>query len=82
VEELKQIRDIAPLLTYLQDEDSLTIAVIVSHLNPTQATELLEGLSKEKVIEIAIDMANLDKNNQAMVDKIQNHLVRKMNGLK
>jgi flagellar motor switch protein FliG len=75
---LKRLRDIGPLLTYLQYEDSQTIAMIASHMKPSQSAQLMQFLPEDKLVEVARAVANLDQTNKEILTKIENHLTKKL----
>lgn len=75
---LKRIKDVGPLLTFLQGEDPQTIAVIASHMKPSQSAELLESLPEEKMVQVATGIANMEQTNKDMLLKIEKHLNKKL----
>lgn len=75
---LKRIKDVGPLLTFLQGEDPQTIAVIASHMKPSQGAELLESLPEDKMVEVAMGIANMEQTNRDMLLKIEKHLNKKL----
>lgn len=75
---LKRIRDVGPLITFLSNEDPQTIAVVASHIKPTQAAELIESLSPEKMSEVAMAIAKLEQTNKEVLIKIEKHLNKKL----
>lgn len=75
---LKRIKDVGPLLTFLQGEDAQTIAVIASHMKPSQAAELIESLPEEKMVEVSIGVANMEQTNKDILMKIEKHLNKKL----
>lgn len=78
---LKRIRDVTPILTYLQSEDPQTIAVIVSYMKPSQAAEVLESLPEDKMTEVALGIAGMDQTNKEILLRVENHLNRKLQNL-
>lgn len=75
---LKRIRDVGPLLTFLYEEDPQTIAVVASHMKPSQAAELLESLPVEKQAEVTVGIAKMDQTNKDILLKIEKHLNKKL----
>lgn len=75
---LKRIRDVGPLITFLSNEDPQTIAVVASHMKPTQAAELLESFSPEKMSEVAMAIAKMEQTNKEVLIKIEKHLNKKL----
>lgn len=69
---LKAIQNIAPnqLLQLIKDEHPQTIALIMVHLKPTVASDILSMLDEEIKSDVAFRIANLDKVMSGMVDEI------------
>lgn len=69
---LKAIQNIAPnhLLQLIKDEHPQTIALILVHLNPTVASDILSMLEEETKSDVAFRIANLDKVVSGMVEEI------------
>lgn len=69
---LKAIQNIAPnqLLQLIKDEHPQTIALILVHLNPAIASDILSMLEEEIKSDVAIRIANLDKVMSGMVEEI------------
>lgn len=78
---LKRIRDVGPILTYLQNEDPQTIAVIASHMKPSQAAELLQSLDYEKMVDVSMGIANMEHTNKDVLLKIESHLNKRLQNL-
>ena len=78
---LKRIRDVTPILAYLHNEDPQTIAVIASHMKPSQAAELLQSLPEEKMIEVAVGIATMEQTNKEVLSQVETHLNRKLQNL-
>jgi flagellar motor switch protein FliG len=78
---LKRIRDVSPILQYLHNEDPQTIAVIASHMKPSQGAEVLESLPEGKMIEVALGIANMDQTNKEVLLKVENHLNKQLQNL-
>lgn len=75
---LTKLRDISPLVTFLQGEAPQTIAVIASYLKPAQASELLQSLPEEKMVEVAMGIANMENTNKDYLLKIERLLNKKL----
>jgi len=75
---LTKLRDISPLVTFLQGEAPQTIAVIASYLKPAQASELLQSLPEEKMVEVAMGIANMENTNKDYLIKIERLLNKKL----
>ncbi|MEM8781674.1 MAG: flagellar motor switch protein FliG [Planctomycetota bacterium] len=59
------------LLTFIQDEHPQTIALIVSHLQYTKASEILAGLPAAKQIEVVKRVANMEQTNPEVVSEVE-----------
>jgi flagellar motor switch protein FliG len=69
---LKAIQNIAPnqLLQLIKDEHPQTIALILVHLNPAVASDILSLLEEDMKSDVAFRIANLDKVISGMVEEI------------
>jgi flagellar motor switch protein FliG len=69
---LKAIENIAPnqLLQLIKDEHPQTIALILVHLNPAVASDILSMLDEELKSDVAFRIASLDKVISGMVEEI------------
>jgi len=65
-----QKADPQQLAKFIHNEHPQTIALILSHLNPTQAASLLVSLPAEMRADIALRMANLDQISPEIINKI------------
>lgn len=70
--------DPSQLSKFIQNEHPQTIALIMAHLDPTQAAESLSALPEELQPEVAIRMANLDEISPEVVKKISTVLEEKL----
>ncbi|WP_027390163.1 flagellar motor switch protein FliG [Chrysiogenes arsenatis] len=70
--------DPAQLAKFIQNEHPQTIALIMAHLDPTQAAESLAALPENLQPEVAIRMANLDEISPEVVKKISTVLEEKL----
>jgi flagellar motor switch protein FliG len=72
ISNLKAIQNIAPnhLLQLIKDEHPQTIALILVHLNPAVASDILSMLEEEVKSDVAFRIANLDKVISGMVEEI------------
>ncbi len=62
------------LLTFIQDEHPQTIALIVSHLQYSKASEILAGLPAGKQIEVVKRVANMEQTNPEVVSEVERGL--------
>ncbi len=69
---LKAIQNLAPnqLLQLIKDEHPQTIAIILVHLKPAIASDILSMLEEELKSDVALRIANLDKVMSGMVEEI------------
>lgn len=63
--------DVDHLATLIRDEHPQTIAVILVHLKPDMASEVLSKLPDEKKTDVALRIANSDKIVAGMIDEIE-----------
>lgn len=62
------------LLTFIQDEHPQTIALIVSHLQFSKASEILAGLPTAKQIEVVKRVANMEQTNPEVISEVERGL--------
>ena len=62
------------LLTFIQDEHPQTIALIVSHLPFSKASEVLGGLPVPKQIEVVKRVANMEQTNPEVITEVERGL--------
>ena len=77
---LKKV-DSTQLLSYLQEEHPQTIALILAHLPPKQAAEVLSGLPQEARAEVARRIAMMDRTPPEVVREIKRVLERKLSAI-
>jgi flagellar motor switch protein FliG len=72
IKSLETIQEIAPnqLLQLIKDEHPQTIAIILVHLKPATASDILSMLEEELKSDVAFRIANLDKVMSGMIDEI------------
>src|SRR6266403_278163 len=76
-----QKTDPQQLAKFIHSEHPQTIALILSHLNPSQAAGLLESLPAEIRSDVAVRMANLDQISPDIITKIANVIGSKLKTL-
>ena len=69
------------LAKFIHNEHPQTIALVLSHLNPTQAAALLVSLPMEMRSDIALRMANLEQISPEVVAKIATVIDQKLKAL-
>ena len=66
------------LLTFIQDEHPQTIALILAHLRPTQASEILRGLPGQKQVEVVKRIANMEQTNPEVIKEVERGLEHRL----
>ena len=69
------------LLTFIQDEHPQTIALIVSHLPYSKASEILGGLPTPKQIEVVKRVANMEQTNPEVISEVEKGLEARLANL-
>ncbi len=73
--------DTAQLLNYIQDEHNQTIALILSYLNATQASVVLQELPAEKQADVARRIAKMDRTSPEVIKRVEDVLERKLSSV-
>ncbi len=76
-----QKADPQQLAKFIHNEHPQTIALVLSHLNPTQAASLLISLPAEMRADIALRMANLEEISPEIITKIATVIDQKLKAL-
>jgi flagellar motor switch protein FliG len=76
-----QRADPQQLAKFIHNEHPQTIALVLSHLNPTQAASLLVSLPQRIRSDVAIRMANLDQISPEIIHKIASVIGQKLQTL-
>jgi len=66
------------LLTFIQDEHPQTIALILAHLKPPQASEILRGLPGQKQVEVIKRIANMEQTNPEVIKEVERGLEHRL----
>jgi flagellar motor switch protein FliG len=69
------------LLLFIQDEHPQTIALIVSHLPPEKASEILVGLPQARQVEVVKRIANMEQTSPEVVKEIERGLESRLAGV-
>ncbi len=69
------------LVTFLQEEHPQTIALVLSHLPPSMATEILISLSTERQVEVVTRIAHMDQTSPDMIKEVERGLEKRLAGL-
>lgn len=70
--------DPVQLMNYLQNENSQTIALIMTYLNPDQSASLLASLSPDKQVDIARRVATMDRTSPDIILEVEKVLERQL----
>lgn len=70
--------DPAQLMNFLQNENSQTIALIMTYLNAEQSASLLSSLSPEKQIDIATRVATMDRTSPEIILEVEKVLEKQL----
>lgn len=62
------------LLTFIQDEHPQTIALVLAHLDPKQAAEVLAGLPANKQLDVVRRIAAMEHTNPEIVKEVERGL--------
>lgn len=76
-----QRADPQQLAKFIHNEHPQTVALVLSHLNPTQAATLLTSLPQDIRSDVAVRMAMLDQISPEIVNKIASVLGQKLKSL-
>jgi len=66
------------LLTFIQDEHPQTIALILAHLKPAKASEILVGLAAQKQVEVVKRIANMEQTNPEVIKEVERGLEHRL----
>ncbi|MGN6367269.1 MAG: flagellar motor switch protein FliG [Phycisphaerae bacterium] len=69
------------LLTFIQDEHPQTIALILAHLKPAQASEVLVGLAGQKQVEVVKRIANMEQTNPEVIKEVERGLEHRLSAM-
>jgi flagellar motor switch protein FliG len=75
---LQDYTDPSQLMNFLQNENSQTIALIMTYLNPEQSASLLSSLPPEKQVDIARRVATMDRTSPEVIMEVEKVLERQM----
>lgn len=69
------------LLTFIQDEHPQTIALILSHLAPEKASEVLGGLPQDKQMEVVVRIARMEQTNPEVIREVEKGLEGRLSSI-
>jgi len=70
--------DPSQLMNFLQNENSQTIALVMTYLTPEQSASLLSSLPPEKQVDIARRVATMDRTSPEIIMEVEKVLERQM----
>lgn len=76
-----QKADSENLLTFIQDEHPQTIALILAHLPPVKASEILIGLPGQKQVEVVKRIANMETTNPEVIKEVERGLEHRLSDI-
>jgi len=71
----------ANLLTFIQGEHPQTIALILAHLAPSQASEILSGLPQKKQVEVVRRVANMEQTSPEVIGEVEKALESRLSAI-
>ncbi len=69
------------LLTFIMDEHPQTIALILSHLQPQQAAEIVKGLPAERQLSVIRRMATMGQTSPEIIKEVERGLEHRMSSV-
>lgn len=69
------------LLTFIIDEHPQTIALILSHLPPTKAAEVIGGLPSERQLAVVRRIAHMNQTNPEIIGEVERGLEHRMSSV-
>ena len=76
-----QKADSENLMAFIQDEHPQTIALILAHLAPGKASEILAGLPNAKQIEVVKRVANMEQTNPEVIKEVERGLEHRLSDI-
>lgn len=69
------------LLTFIMDEHPQTIALILSHLQPTQAADIISGLPGDRQLAVVRRIATMGQTNPEIIHEVEKGLEHRMSSV-
>ena len=69
------------LLTFIQDEHPQTIALILAHLPPQKASEILVGLPEEQRIDVVKRVSQMEQTSPEVIKEVEKGLEHRLSGV-
>ena len=76
-----QKTDSENLMAFIQDEHPQTIALILAHLPPAKASEILAGLNAQKQVEVIKRVANMETTNPEVIKEVERGLEHRLSDI-
>lgn len=76
-----QKTEVENLLMFLQEEHPQTIALVLSHLTPAMASEVLVGLGSDRQIEVVTRIARMEQTSPDVIKEVERGLEKRLAGL-
>lgn len=73
--------DASQLMNFIQDEHPQTIALILSYLPTSQASQIISGLAPDKQADVAKRIATMDRTSPDVIKEVEKVLERKLASL-
>jgi len=73
--------DSQQLLTFIMDEHPQTIALILTHLSPSKAAEVIAGLPSDRQLAVVRRIAHMNQTNPDIIKDVESGLERRMASL-
>jgi flagellar motor switch protein FliG len=70
--------DPSQLMTFLQNENAQTIALIMTYLNPEQSASILSSLDPDKQVDIARRVATMDRTSPEIIQEVEKVMERQL----
>lgn len=69
------------VLSFIRDEHPQTIALVLAHMNPDEASMVLGGLPEELQREVAVRVATMDRTSPDIIEKVEAALERRLSSV-
>jgi flagellar motor switch protein FliG len=76
-----QKADSRQVLSFVQDEHPQTVALVLAHMNATQASQILSGLTPDLQADVANRIAVMDRTSPDLVRQVESTLERKLSSV-
>jgi flagellar motor switch protein FliG len=69
------------VLSFIRDEHPQTIALVLSHMNPDEASLVLGGLPEDAQRDVAVRVATMDRTSPDIIANVENALERRLSSV-